>query len=250
MTENTASAMNLPYLVKLGVFEGPLDLLLYLIKKNEVSIYDIPIIKIAEQYIEYVELMQTLNIDVAGEFLAMTATLLYIKSRMLLPSSETEDDEQIEPSLEDLRRRLLDYQRFKEAAVMLQSRNLLGRDVFVRSPGAEDGSETSMEIEIEEVSLFDLIDALKGVLARLPDKSVLEISDEEISLKDRIQELIDLINEKGRLAFDELFADARSRLGVIVSFLALLELAKRRLVRLHQTGLLGSITIVPAVEKS
>jgi len=153
------------YKVNLDIFEGPLDLLLYLIKKNEVDIYDIPIAVITEQYLQYLDLMKVLNLDIVGEFLVMAATLTKIKSKMLLPPSEDDDEEEegIDPRTE-LMEHLIEYQRYKEAALQLKNRELLEKDLFVRGQGDEKTSEVDEENRVIDVSLFDLVDALrKGI---------------------------------------------------------------------------------------
>lgn len=227
--------------VKLEIFEGPLDLLLHLIKKNEVSITDIPIATITEQYLATLELMQSLNLDVAGEFLVMAATLIHIKSRMLLPPGEEEDDEEEggDPR-EELARRLLEYQRFKEAAEELEQREILKRDVFIRRPEVPDEIEPG---GFEGVSLFDLISALRQVLERFPEESVHEVTLERISVREKMSFLLDDLHRRGKVVFQSLFEAAASRLEIIVTFLAMLELVKIRAVRIGQEARDGPIVI-------
>lgn len=227
--------------VKLEVFEGPLDLLLHLIKKNEVSITDIPIATITEQYLATLELMQSLNLDVAGEFLVMAATLIHIKSRMLLPPGEEEDDEEEggDPR-EELARRLLEYQRFKGAAEELEQREILKRDVFIRRPEVPDEIEAG---GFEGVSLFDLISALRQVLERFPEESVHEVTLERISVREKMSFLLDDLHQRGKVVFQSLFEAAASRLEIIVTFLAMLELVKIRAVRVGQEARDGPIVI-------
>jgi len=226
------------------IFEGPLDLLLHLIKKNEVSITDIPIAVITEQYLATLELMQFLDLDVAGEFLVMAATLVHIKSRMLLPPDETEadEDEGADPR-DELVRRLLEYQRFKDAAGELERRDILKRDVFARSPEPPDDIET---VGFESVSLFDLISALRTVLERLPKDSAHEVVLETVSVREKMSLLLDDLHRRGKLVFQELFAGAVSRLEVIVTFLAMLELVKIRAVKIWQEEAAGPIVIAAA----
>lgn len=227
--------------VKLEVFEGPLDLLLHLIKKNEVSIADIPIATITEQYLATLELMQSLNLDVAGEFLVMAATLIHIKSRMLLPPGEEEDDEEEggDPR-EELARRLLEYQRFKEAAEELEQREILKRDVFIRRPEVPDEIEAG---GFEGVSLFDLISALRQVLERFPEERFHEVTLERISVREKMSFLLDDLRRRGKVVFQSLFEAAASRLEIIVTFLAMLELVKIRAVRVGQEARDGPIVI-------
>jgi segregation and condensation protein A len=227
--------------VELEIFEGPLDLLLHLIKKNEVSITDIPIATITEQYLATLELMQSLNLDVAGEFLVMAATLIYIKSRMLLPPEEADQEEEEEGDpREELVRRLLEYQRFKEAAAELEQREILRRDVFVRP---SESTEEMESVGFESVSLFDLITALRSVLARLPEESVHEVALERVSMREKMSLLLDDLHRRGKVIFQSLFAGASSRMEVVVTFLAMLELVKIRAVRIWQEEATGPIVI-------
>ena len=173
----------LPYQVKIENFEGPLDLLLHLIKKNEINIYDIPIALIAQQYLDYLSVMKDLNLTVAGEFLVMAATLLHIKSRMLLPVDEVVVDEEDGPDpREELVRRLLEYKQFKEAASQLDYKERLWRDVFSREPGPSV-ELTKDESLLDEISLFDLVDALQGVLSRHPGKRLVEIIPDNLTVR-------------------------------------------------------------------
>lgn len=227
--------------VQLEIFEGPLDLLLHLIKKNEVSITDIPIATITEQYLSTLELIQSLNLDVAGEFLVMAATLIHIKSRMLLPPGEEEDEEEEggDPR-EELIRRLLEYQRFKEAAEELEKREILRRDVFVRPSEVPDEMES---VEFERLSLFDLISALRHVLERFPEERVYEVTLERISVREKMSSLLDNLQRRGKVIFQSLFEAAVSRLEVVATFLAMLELVKIRAIRVVQEEREGPIVI-------
>ena len=232
--------------VQLEIFEGPLDLLLHLIKKNEVSITDIPIAAITEQYLATLELMQTLNLDMAGEFLVMAATLIHIKSRMLLPVSDGETDEEDEGGdpREELVRRLLEYQRFKEAASELGQRDVLTRDVFVR---AAPPAEKAVPAGFRELSVFELLTALRRVLERLPKDEFHEVTLEKITVREKMTLVLERLRVGGRLMFESLFTDARTRMEVIVTFLAMLELVKIRAVRIFQDRLQGPIVIEAAV---
>ena len=227
--------------VQLEIFEGPLDLLLHLIKKNEVSIADIPIATITEQYLSTLELMQGLNLDVAGEFLVMAATLIHIKSRMLLPPGENEDEEEEEGDpREELIRRLLEYQRFKEAAEELERRELLSRDVFVRRSEAPEEAET---VGFESLSLFDLLSALRHVLERFPEERIHEVTLDTISVREKMSFLLDELRRRGKVIFQSLFETATSRLEVVVTFLAMLELVKIRAIRVWQEERIGPVVI-------
>jgi segregation and condensation protein A len=231
--------------VQLEIFEGPLDLLLHLIKKSEVSITDIPIAAITEQYLATLELMQNLNLDVAGEFLVMAATLIHIKSRMLLPPSDDIDDEEegADPR-EELVRRLIEYQRFKDAATRLEQREVLTRDVFVRSAAP---AEEAPFPGFREVSVFELLTALRRVLDRLPKDNVHEVTLDKITVREKMTLLLDTLRAQGQVLFEALFSDAQSRMDVVVTFLAMLELVKVRAIRIFQEVLGGPITIEAAV---
>jgi segregation and condensation protein A len=232
--------------VQLENFEGPLDLLLHLIKKNEVTITDIPIAVITEQFLATLDLMQTLNLDVAGEFLVMAATLIHIKSRMLLPPSEEESDDEEEGAdpREDLVRRLLEYQRFKEAASELEQRDVLTRDVFVR--GTPPAQETA-PAAFRELSIFELLTALRRVLERLPKDEFHEVTLEKITVREKMTLLLDRLHAHGRVWFESLFSDARTRMEIVVTFLAMLELVKMRAIRILQEDPQGPIVIEAAV---
>ena len=227
--------------VQLEIFEGPLDLLLHLIKKNEVSITDIPIATITEQYLATLEVMQTFNLDVAGEFLVMAATLIHIKSRMLLPMADDEDDEEegTDPR-EELVRRLLEYQRFKDAADQLERRELLTRDVFVRSVAP---AEAIPAPGFREVSVFELLTALKRVLDRLPMDAVHEVMLEKITVREKMTLLLDQLRTQRKILFESLFAEVTTRMEVVVTFLAMLELVKVRAIRIFQEEATGPIQI-------
>ena len=230
--------------VQLEIFEGPLDLLLHLIKKNEVSITDIPIATITEQYLATLEVMQAFNLDVAGEFLVMAATLIHIKSRMLLPLTDAEEDEEegADPR-EELVRRLLEYQRFKDAADQLERREVLTRDVFVRSVAP---AEEVPAPGFREVSVFELLTALKQVLDRLPKDVVHEVMLDKITVREKMTLLLDHLRAQGKTLFESLFAEVKTRMEVVVTFLAMLELVKVRAIRIFQEEATGPIQIEAA----
>jgi segregation and condensation protein A len=236
------------YRVSLPVFEGPLDLLLHLIKKSEVEIVDIPIATITEQYLAYLEVMRGLSLDVAGEFLVMAATLTLIKSRMLLPPSEEEDEEEEADPRADLVRQLLEYQRYREAALALSERPLLQRDVFVREP-VMDAQETGEPGELPrlKVTVWELLDAFRGVLKRLRPEAVHEVVAERISLRDRVRTMLQALSVARSLDFDSLFDEDASRFDVIITFLAMLELMKMGAARATQEERYGRIVIELAV---
>jgi segregation and condensation protein A len=238
--------MYLPYQVRLDQFEGPLDLLLHLIKKNEVNIYDIPIALITQQYLEYLSMMKSLNLAVAGEFLVMAATLVQIKSRMLLPSDEgtAEEDEGPDPR-EELVRRLLEYKRYKDAALQLDNRERLWRDIFSREQ-APSVPVRSQEALLEEVTLFDLVDALQGVLARSTTKRSFEVIPENLTVRDRINAILDVLSGKDAVTFLALFEGQTQRMVIIVTFLAVLELVRLKLVRVFQAETFGPMLVTRA----
>lgn len=229
------------YQVKLSdIFEGPMDLLVHLIKKNEVDIYDIPIAMITEQYLTYLEWLKSMNIDFAGDFLVMAATLAHIKSRMLLPTVSDEDDDE-DPRME-IARPLAEYLQLKSAAEELSHRALLGEDTFVRQP-AEVRDLVPRDEEFIKIGLFELIDAFQQILKNISAEERLELTSDSISVKDRISELVDLFEEKKSLTFDELFAGAPNKSDVIITFLAILEMVKLCLVRLAQHSQTGLIRL-------
>ena len=183
----------LPYQVRIENFEGPLDLLLHLIKKSEINIYDIPIHLIAQQYLTYIEAMEDLNLTIAGEFLVMAATLLQIKSKMLLPIDETVVDEEDGPDpREELVRRLLEYKKFKEAARQLDEHERWWREIYSRaqSPAVELESDETL---LESVSLFDLVDALQGILDRNPGKKFMEILPDNLTVRERMNAILEML---------------------------------------------------------
>jgi len=240
-----------PFAIHLDNFTGPLDLLLHLIRKNEMEITDIPIAEITVQYLAAIDAMQTLNLDVAGEFLLMAATLLHIKSRMLLPQvvedgAEEEDEE--DPRAE-LVRRLLEYQKYKDAAVQLDELPQLNRDLYARSAPAPEITEDG-EGEFAAIGLYDLLQALQQLLRERPEPRVHEVSAEQLSVADRINQILIALQGQQSLAFTELFSAQVSRHEVVVTFLAMLELVKLRLVRLLQSQRFGAIWLTPAVAES
>jgi len=227
------------YQVKIESFEGPLDLLLHLIRRNQVNIYDIPIALITEQYLDYIRFMEALDLSVAGEFLVMAATLMYIKSRMLLPAAPEEEEEEEDPRTQ-LVQQLLEYKRYKDAAAELSRRELLGRDVFVRPRVDEPTEEGNIDVD-----LFHLIDALRDVLRRRDIEEFHEVTLERVTLMDRIRDLWDHIQKaEGAVVFDNLFEARSSREEIILTFLALLELMKSGMIRAYQEELLGPVWIV------
>ena len=231
------------YPVRLDNFEGPLDLLLHLIKRHEVSIYDIPIHSVTKQYLDYIDLMQELNLDVAGEFLVMAATLIHIKSRMLLPRADPAQEDPEEDPREALVRRLLEHQKFKAAAELLHERETLRSAQWTRPDGpiTEIAGEAP-EPEIE-VDLFSLISAFRTVVERAKQRPKLYLPGEQIPIEVRIEQLMARLSETEALGFEDLFDDVQSRSGMIVTFLAMLEMIRLKLVRVFQAGVVGPIRI-------
>lgn len=244
--ESEEARVEIPYQVKLDVFEGPLDLLLHLIRKNEVDIYNIPIALITEQYLATLDLMRVLNLDVAGEFVLMAATLAYIKSRTLLPPALEEDEEEGDPET-DLIRQLLEYERFKDAAEKLEAMPQLRREVFVRGGDVADIDVPLDEQELAEVSVFELLDAFRRVWERAPTDSVHEITGEKITLREMIHQILERLEPVDGLTFAELLEGAASRQALVVTFLALLELARLRIIRIYQVTSFGTIRIQKAI---
>jgi len=229
--------------VRLHNFEGPLDLLLHLIKKHEVHIYDIPIALITQQYLEYLELMQELDLDVAGEFLVMAATLIHIKSRMLLPRPDPTQEDPDEDPREALVRRLLEHQKFKAAAELLHEREIQRSAQWGRPDGrvaALVGEPQEPEVEVD---LFSLMAAFRQVLERARQRPVVVLPPEQISIETRIEQLLSRLSETDACGFEELFGDVQSRAGLIVTFLALLEMIRLKLVRVFQQGNFGPIRV-------
>jgi segregation and condensation protein A len=232
------------YRVNLPMFEGPLDLLLHLVQKHELDILDIPIAFITEKYTAYIRLLDELNIDLASEYLVMAATLVHIKSRMLLPNAPVdEEDDPEELGLDpraDLVRRLLEYQKYKGAADELAQRSILGKDVFPRGSSLE---AVGGAMPLMAVSTFQLIDIFQSVLERTAQTRQHEIDFERFSISEKISELLDRLRGERRMEFEQIFAGDRSRGEVIITFLALLEMTRLRLTWLFQDGPLEPIYV-------
>jgi segregation and condensation protein A len=237
------------YEIKLDIFEGPLDLLLYLIRKNEIDIYNIPMAVITEQYLGHLEVLKSLNLDLAGEYLVMASTLIHIKSRMLLPvEAEGDETEEADPRA-DLVRQLLEYQAFKEAALTLDRRILLGRDVFKRDARPEIEKTAEDEEDLVELDVFALVAAFQRIASNLRKEDIMEIETEKMSLSDMIHEIMERLGEEKDVSFTDLIGESPTRKRIIYTLLALLELVKIRLIRAFQAGPFGPIRIFPAVEE-
>lgn len=243
--------MNTPYNVKLEHFEGPLDLLLYLVKKNEIDIQNIPVVTITNQYLEYMEMITSLNLDIAGDFILMAATLIHLKSKALLPDGGDEEGEEEQVSLNDLKRQLLEYQQYKEVAQKLKEQNILDKNVFKRSIVYETGADGTEDAEISgDVSLFDLLSALKKVLEKCTDAaSVMQVSVGSISVKDMMSELLRKLEDaKQGMAFESLFEQMTTKGEIITMFLAMLELISMQAIKVFQNENFSTIYIYPVEE--
>ncbi|MGI8820909.1 MAG: segregation and condensation protein A [Chthoniobacterales bacterium] len=241
--------METDYKVKLEIFEGPLDLLLYLIKRDELDIYEISLERITRQYLEYLQAFKELNIDVAGEFVVMAANLIYLKSRSLLPVEQQppeEDAEEDDPRW-DLIRQLIEYKKFKEAAAQLQVRQLEQEGIFVRQNSGE-GPAAMEPLRLGEVGIFQLINAFQNVLRRVEAREDLgEIFGEHYTVSDKIEWILRRVADGVPLRFSELFATMASRVEIVVTFLAMLELIRLRQIRATQASPFAEIEIAAAV---
>jgi segregation and condensation protein A len=231
--------------IRVESFEGPLDLLVHLIKKHQVNVYDIPIALITEQYLEYLDLMQELNLDVASEFLVMAATLIHIKSRMLLPRPDPsqEDLEPEEDPRDALVRRLLEHQKFKAAAELLHDRETLRSAQWTRPDSRVEaiaGDDYEPELEVD---LFSLLSAFRLVLQRARERPPLLLPAEQISIETRIDQLLERLSETEACGFEDLFEDTAGRPDMILTFLALLEMIRLKLIRVFQSGQIGAIRV-------
>jgi len=225
--------------IKLDIFEGPLDLLLYLIKKNHINIYDIPIVSVVEQYLQFLELMKFVDINVASEYLVMAATLISIKSKMLLPQEQIQEEEQQIDPREELVKRLLEYQKFKEAADFLKAKEL-ERFKYIRRPSTFEFKD---EVYFE-ASIFDLISAFKNALKEVPKDIFFEIVKDEFTIEEKIHDILHTLLFKEKISLDELFKNAKNKIEIIVIFLAILELIKLKEVICIQERPFGEVLIV------
>ena len=228
--------------IRLERFEGPLDLLLHLIRRDEIDIYDIPIARITQQYLAYIELMRALDLDVAGEFLVMAATLMRIKAKMLLPLPAVGDEEDEGDPREELVQRLVEYRQFKEAAGTLKAREGERRLLYER--GMVPGEEEAGPLPLASTTLFDLLDALNRVMSRVPQESIYEVQAEAYDVEDKLSLIASTVAERGEILFEELMMRCRARAEMIVTFIALLELIKLGQVVVVQTANYGEIKIL------
>lgn len=233
------------YKVRLELFEGPLDLLLYLVKKDHLNIYDIPIAQVTEQYLQYLNLIQLLDLNIAGEFLVMAATLMQIKSKMLLPAQELQhqEEEQEDPRGE-LVRRLLEYEKFKEIACDLRQREDNQRQVF-RRPKTEIDKEFDFKNQevYFEASVFDLINAFSQALKDIPKELFYEVIKDEFTIEEKVHEILHLLLVSPSVSISALFGKAKNKMEIIVIFLAILELMRLKEIVARQKDLFGEIEI-------
>lgn len=227
------------YNIKLPLFEGPLDLLLHLIRENKIDIYDIPIALITHQYLEYLKMMKELNFDIAGEFLVMAATLIHIKSRMLLPPDEEISQEEQEDPRRELVQTLLEFQTFKEAALGLREKEEEWVKVFHREPLSD---EADGEVYLIDVSLFDLLKAFKKILDTAPQE-IISITKEILTVKDKMSLIMEVLHGQEAMKFEEFFKEGITRVQLIVTFVALLELIRLGLIRAYQEREFGNIWV-------
>jgi segregation and condensation protein A len=228
------------YTVRLSAFEGPLDLLLHLVRSNELDIYHLPIAEITDQYVAYINMFEELNLDIAGEYLLMAASLMYMKSRLLLPRDEDEEDEPDE-EVADLVRQLAEYQRYREAADALRDRLLLDRDVFRRQPTAPEGEPE--DVPLRKLGQADLFEALRRVLAKAAARRPHTVSREEFSVADAVRSMFHRLKEAGRMEFQDLFDVEAPRGLIIATFLGLLEMVKNGIIAAEQEGRFGPIWV-------
>ncbi|MBN1870329.1 MAG: segregation/condensation protein A [Candidatus Omnitrophica bacterium] len=234
------------YKLKLDIFEGPLDLLLYLIKKNDIDIYDIPIAKITEQYMEYIKMMEMLDLDIVGDFLVMAATLMQIKSKMLLPPDPTQEEAEEEDPRDELVRRLQEYKKFKEIADALKEKELRRKDFFSRAVDEEIKNqlkEDAKEVYFE-ASLFDLINALSEALHKVPEEVIHEIVAEEFTVEQKIHDILHCLLNETKISLNRLFGTARSKIEMVVMFMAILELIRLKEIKAIQTRMFEDIEIM------
>ena len=232
------------YKIKLEIFEGPLDLLLYLVKKDHLNIYDIPITQVTDQYLQYIELMRLLDLNIAGEFLVMAATLLQIKSKMLLPAEESQDqEEEVDPRAE-LVRRLLEYEKFKEIAEDLRQKEESQQQIFKRSK-TQDISELPQEPKDSyfEASIFDLISAFSKAMEDVPKEIFYEVIKDEFTVEEKVHQILHLLLVRESIAISELFSQAKNKIEIVITFLSVLELIRLKEIIARQKGLFDDIEI-------
>lgn len=241
------------YKIKLPVFEGPFDLLLYLIKKNEIDIYDIPISQITHEYLEYIKLLQLLDLEIAGEFIEMVATLILIKTRTLLPGKQSEDSDEVEDPRLQLTLQLLEYKRYKEASGEFYAMETERRQYFPRQSDAKKKyanvvlDEDAFEID---ATLFDLLSAFKRALDNMPKVTVHHVSTVKVSIEDQVAHVIGKLQQHANVSFFDLLAEMKGKIYIIVTFMAILDLVRMGLVTARQSDIFGDIRLVSIGEPS
>jgi segregation and condensation protein A len=228
---------------KLPVFEGPLDILLHLIKEHKIDIYDIPIVEITGQYLVYIELLKDLDLEVAGEFLVMAATLIHIKSRMLLPPDEEETEESAEDPRAELVKRLLEYQAYKDSSAHLRKREEIWKHVFRRALPNKNEFELEPEPMLMEANVFDLLTAFQKLLAKAPEQAI-EITRETLTVSDKINYIVECLENEDGIRFEDLFKEGFTKITLVVTFLALLEIVRLGLAKIYQEKSFGIIWVM------
>ncbi|MBN1282689.1 MAG: segregation/condensation protein A [Proteobacteria bacterium] len=238
--------MNDDYRVNLEVFEGPLDLLMHLIRKNDLDVYDIPVAFVLEEYMSYIDTLRELDIDLAGEFLLMAAELAHIKSRLLLPEGEAEGEEEEADPRADLVRRLLEYQRYKQASEQILERAMLGRDVFTPMAPERVICESQGPVEGD---IYELVEAFSRMLRKVPEQEYHDIAVDRISVNDRIYQIVGMLRKGATTSIEELLPEPIGRYDVVITFIALLEMARLRMIRVYQQSVCGPIHIQGTMEE-
>ncbi len=236
------------YEIKLDIFQGPLDLLLHLIEKEEVDIYNIPIAIITEKYLDYLQTLQMLNLEVVGDFLIMAATLMQIKVKMLLPQTVLSTEETVEEGENDprweLAQKLIEYKKIKEASLSLQKLESSQSLVYTRSGGEFSDKKITAAVDpLKDLSVWDLVDAFKIIMDSLEEKPINSLPKQEISIKQRMTEIMDLVSKDGKMLFQKVFSEVKTKLGLITCFLAVLELIRLRKIAASQISLFGEIIL-------
>lgn len=228
---------------RLAAFEGPLDLLLHFIRNQKIDIYDIPIVQITQQYMEYIKIMEELDLEIAGDFLVMAATLIHIKSRVLLPPAEEEMEESVEDPRAELVQRLLEYQSYQDSSTHLRKREDIWKNVFQRPAADMDSLEFEEEPMLIDANVFDLISAFRKLLEKAPEQAI-EITRETLTVSDRINFIVEKLENEDGIRFEELFEEGFTKVTLIVTFLALLELVRLGLSKIYQEKAFEQIWIM------
>ncbi len=245
--------LELPYVVKLNIFQGPLDLLLELIKKNKMDIYDIPIAVITEQYLEYLEIIKLSDMETVGDYLSLAAELGYIKSRMLLPNPAEEEEEDIEDPRAELVKRLIEYEKYRKIADELNEMSILGREIFTRGSNYNDEfGKPDVESEMVKTDLWSLIDAFREFCKRrqLDFTEDLRFEAESYSIGERSQQVAEMLREKRRIYFNDIFGERPRKVDIVITFIAILEMVKSGVAGVAQSSKYDNIEIIYIGEES